>query len=294
VHHYAFLDGYTKNYRYPYEFRIDGAYPSGYEPGYVKPAAPGGGHWHSNGGGWVDARANVASTAYVAPHAAVYGNATVSGNARIEDLAWVNAGGSVSGSAVVKNSALIQGGVSIGGTAVVGGDAEPTGTCNSGTYLLFNPNRSCDGGGGETDVNPTYNNFTDDELAITGGTSPSPSPSPSVSPSPAVSPSPTTGAGKACSATYRVVSQWTGGFQGEVSVTAGASAITGWTVTWTLASGQSISQVWNASATTSGSTMTATNVSYNGALGAGTSTSFGFLGSSGSTNPVPTASCTAR
>jgi hypothetical protein len=175
VHHYAYLDGYPKDYRYPYEFRIDGAYPSGYEPGYTRPAAPAGGHWHSNGGGWVDNRASVAATAYVAPHAAVYGNATVSGNARIEDLAWVNSGGSVSGSAVVRDNALIQGGVSIGGSAVVGGDAEPTGTCNAGTYLLFNPNRGCDGGAGETDLNPTHGTFTNDELAITG-TSPSPSP----------------------------------------------------------------------------------------------------------------------
>jgi hypothetical protein len=58
---------------------------------------------------------------------------------------------------------------------VVGGDAEPTGTCNAGTYLLFNPNRGCDGGAGETDLNPTHGTFTNDELAITG-TSPSPSP----------------------------------------------------------------------------------------------------------------------
>ncbi|MFE1883527.1 DUF6055 domain-containing protein [Streptomyces diastatochromogenes] len=38
VHHYGYLDGFTKNYRYPYEFRISGATPSGYEPGYQKPA----------------------------------------------------------------------------------------------------------------------------------------------------------------------------------------------------------------------------------------------------------------
>ncbi|WP_308440798.1 cellulose binding domain-containing protein [Sphaerimonospora thailandensis] len=31
--------------------------------------------------------------------------------------------------------------------------------------------------------------------------------------------------------------QWQGGFQGEVSVTAGPSAIRGWTVKWTLPSG---------------------------------------------------------
>ncbi|MGW7259737.1 hypothetical protein [Streptomyces sp. NPDC054834] len=39
MHHCAYLDGYTRNYRYPYEFRISGATPSGYESGYQKPAA---------------------------------------------------------------------------------------------------------------------------------------------------------------------------------------------------------------------------------------------------------------
>src|SRR5690349_10149840 len=79
VHHYGFLDGYTRNHRYAYEFRLAGAAPFGYEPGHVKPAAPGGGRWHSNGGGWVDSRATVAASAYVGPRAAVYGNSTVSG-----------------------------------------------------------------------------------------------------------------------------------------------------------------------------------------------------------------------
>jgi hypothetical protein len=286
VHHYAYLDGYTKDYRYPYEFRVDGAYPSGYEPGYTRPAAPAGGHWASNGGGWVDNRATVAATAYVAPHAAVYGNATVTGNARIEDLAWVNSGGTVSGNAVVKDNALIQGGVSIGGSAVVGGDAEPTGTCDAGTYLLFNPDRGCDGGAGESDINPSHGTFTNDELAITG-TSPSPSPTPTTSTSPTP---PATGA--TCTAAYQLVNAWSGGFQAQVTVTAGPAALTAWKATWTLYGGQAVTQAWNATVTTSGSTATATNASYNGALAAGASTSFGFTGTYTSANPVPTVSCT--
>ena len=72
---------------------------------------------------------------------------------------------------------------------------------------------------------------------------------------------------------------------------AGASAINVWTVTWTLASGQTISQVWNGTLTTSGSTATVKNVSYNGALGAGASTTFGFL-ANGSAS-TPTLACTS-
>jgi mannan endo-1,4-beta-mannosidase len=107
------------------------------------------------------------------------------------------------------------------------------------------------------------------------------------------SPTPTGGGSLGCTAAYSIIGSWQGGFQGEVKVTAGSAAIHGWKVTWTFANGQAITQVWNATVTSSGSAVTATNVSYNGALGAGASTTFGFLGSWTGTNAVPTASCTA-
>jgi dienelactone hydrolase len=84
--------------------------------------------------------------------------------------------------------------------------------------------------------------------------------------------------GGACTATYTTVNTWSGGFQGEVEVTAGGQPISGWTVRWTLGSGQSISQVWNGAITTSGSDVSVGNVSYNGSLQPSTSTTFGFLG----------------
>jgi mannan endo-1,4-beta-mannosidase len=64
-------------------------------------------------------------------------------------------------------------------------------------------------------------------------------------------------------------------------------------VNWTFANGQTITQIWNATATTNGSSVTARNVSYNGSLGAGAATSFGFLGSQNGTNAAPAVSCTA-
>lgn len=97
-----------------------------------------------------------------------------------------------------------------------------------------------------------------------------------------------------CTATYAITGQWPAGFQGEVKVTAGSSAINGWTVTWTYANGQTVSQAWSATVTSSGSSVTAKNVSYNGKLVAGGSTTFGFLGSwNNSANTVPVASCLA-
>ncbi len=97
---------------------------------------------------------------------------------------------------------------------------------------------------------------------------------------------------RACTATYTVVNSWPNGFQAEVKVTAGSTAITGWAVNWTFANGQTITQAWNA--TVSGSpSVTARNVSYNGTLGAGASTTFGFTGTQSGTNPVPAVTCTA-
>ncbi|MFC7481146.1 cellulose binding domain-containing protein [Luedemannella flava] len=86
---------------------------------------------------------------------------------------------------------------------------------------------------------------------------------------------------------------WPGGFQGNVKVTAGSSAISGWTVTWTFANGQTVTQSWSSTITTSGATVTAKNAAWNGSLGAGGSTEFGFIGSWTGSNTAPTASCTA-
>jgi hypothetical protein len=108
-------------------------------------------------------------------------------------------------------------------------------------------------------------------------------------------PATTTGAGTAgCTATYSIVGSWQGGFQGNVRVTAGSAAISAWTVTWTFANGQTVSQAWGATVTASGSAVTAKNVSYNGSLAAGAGTDFGFIGTWTGTNAVPTVSCTAN
>ncbi|MEU4422881.1 cellulase family glycosylhydrolase [Actinoplanes sp. NPDC024001] len=131
------------------------------------------------------------------------------------------------------------------------------------------------------------------EATIFGRTSsPSASPSPSMpGPGPS-SPSPSNPT-SACTATYSVAGQWPGGFQGDVKVTAGPSAINGWTVTWTYANGQTVSGHWGSTVTSSGATVTARNAGWNGRLAAGASTSFGFLGSWTGANSVPAVTCTA-
>ncbi|WP_238008976.1 lytic polysaccharide monooxygenase [Dactylosporangium sp. AC04546] len=145
------------------------------------------------------------------------------------------------------------------------------------------------------------------DVIFTGGTGPSPStsasPSPSrsasasasasASPSPSrsVSSSPPPAGG--CSATYAKTSEWAGGFGANVTVTAGSSGTNGWTVRLTWPNGQTITSYWNATITSSGGVSTATNVSYNGKLSAGQSTSFGFNGAWTGSNNAPTLSCTA-
>ncbi|MGA4686917.1 cellulase family glycosylhydrolase [Micromonospora sp. AB353] len=137
------------------------------------------------------------------------------------------------------------------------------------------------------------------EATVFGGGGPTSSPSPTGTatpgPTPTTSPTPTsppTG-GRSCTATYRVAGQWQGGFQAEVQVKAGGAAISGWTVTWTFANGQKVTQAWNATVGGSGTAVTARNLGYNGSLGAGASTTFGFLGTWNGTNGVPTPSCSA-
>lgn len=121
-----------------------------------------------------------------------------------------------------------------------------------------------------------------------------PDPDPTIPPPstpPVTTPPPTTPApSDGCSATYRTTNSWSGGFQGDVTVTAGAAGVNGWTVRWNLASGQTLSQLWNGTLTTSGSTATVKNVAWNGALGAGASTTFGFI--AGGTPSTPSLTCT--
>jgi predicted carbohydrate-binding protein with CBM5 and CBM33 domain len=95
----------------------------------------------------------------------------------------------------------------------------------------------------------------------------------------------------ACSAAYAVSSSWQGGYQGAVTVTAGAAPIRGWTVTLTYPGSATVQQVWNATANVSGNRVTATNAAYNGAVPAGGSTNFGFLASG--SPATPTIACTA-
>jgi len=113
---------------------------------------------------------------------------------------------------------------------------------------------------------------------------------PTPTPTRALTPTPTSGTGgTACSVQYVITNQWQGGFGSSITITnMGNTSINGWTLTWTFANGQTITQIWNATETQSGGNVSATNVSYNGTLAPGSNTNFGFNGSWNGSNTKPT------
>ncbi|MBB5800370.1 endo-1,4-beta-xylanase [Saccharothrix ecbatanensis] len=99
-------------------------------------------------------------------------------------------------------------------------------------------------------------------------------------------------AGGSCTATYRTSTQWGDRFNGEVTIRAGASAITSWTATVRLTSPQRVSATWSGTPTwdSSGLVMTM-KPSGNGSLAAGASTTFGFTVMANGQWAAPTVSC---
>lgn len=121
-------------------------------------------------------------------------------------------------------------------------------------------------------------------------TTPTPTPTPTATPTPTPTPTTTPPPAGACSATYRTVNSWPGGFQGEVTVRAGSAASSSWSVSWR-PSGERVEQVWNGTATTQGDQVVVRSVAWNGSLPAGGTTTFGLLGSG--TSPAPALTCTS-
>jgi hypothetical protein len=71
----------------------------------------------------------------------------------------------------------------------------------------------------------------------------------------------------ACHIGYSITSQWTGGFEGALTINnTGATALSSWVLTWTFANGQTITQLWNGVETQSGANVTVKNESYNGSI----------------------------
>ncbi|GIJ80441.1 Cellulose binding domain-containing protein [Micromonospora phaseoli] len=122
-------------------------------------------------------------------------------------------------------------------------------------------------------------------------TTPPPTTPPPTTPPPTTPPPTTPPPGAGCAASVSL-NQWNGGFVATIRVTAGASPISGWTVSVTLPSGSSVTNAWNANRSGSTGAVQFNNVNYNGSVAAGQSTEFGFQGTGTGTGMTPT--CSAR
>ncbi|MEV6494602.1 cellulose binding domain-containing protein, partial [Actinoplanes sp. NPDC051633] len=107
---------------------------------------------------------------------------------------------------------------------------------------------------------------TDFSLAVNaGGGTPGPGPGPGPQPA-------------SCRVKYAADS-WSDGFVANVTVTnTGGTPINGWTLGFTLPSGQTVTNSWNATLSGTSGALTARNISWNAAIPAGGSVSFGFQG----------------
>ncbi|MGP8173077.1 MAG: cellulase family glycosylhydrolase [Terracidiphilus sp.] len=99
------------------------------------------------------------------------------------------------------------------------------------------------------------------------------------------------GSGSTCTVDYVISPQNSSQFGAAITIKNGSAAITSWTLTWSFANGQKVSQLWNGIETQSGANVTVKNEPYNGSIAAGgTLTGIGFNGTwNGTTNAIPTA-----
>ncbi|MEU2444875.1 GDSL-type esterase/lipase family protein [Streptomyces althioticus] len=99
-----------------------------------------------------------------------------------------------------------------------------------------------------------------------------------------------------CTASFRAVSVWQGGYQAEVTVrNTSAAPVRGWTVTLRPADGSRVTQVWNGVLTTAADgTATVSDAGWNSSLAAGASTVFGIVATTtGAAAPAASADCAA-
>ncbi|MEU1126611.1 cellulase family glycosylhydrolase [Streptomyces sp. NPDC005899] len=96
--------------------------------------------------------------------------------------------------------------------------------------------------------------------------------------------------GGACSVGYRVIGEWPGGFQGEITLrNTATAAVSGWQLGFAFADGQKISNMWGGVATQNGATVSVAPASYTSTIAAGGTVTLGFTAAKGAANTAPVA-----
>ncbi|MEV6959843.1 cellulase family glycosylhydrolase [Streptomyces sp. NPDC051207] len=91
-----------------------------------------------------------------------------------------------------------------------------------------------------------------------------------------------------CSVGYRVVGEWPGGFQSEITLrNTGTAPVRDWTLVFAFPDGQRITNMWGGTPAQSGGTVTVTPASYTTTIPAAGSVTLGFTAAKGSTNRSP-------
>jgi cellulose 1,4-beta-cellobiosidase len=90
-----------------------------------------------------------------------------------------------------------------------------------------------------------------------------------------------------CTVDYKVQNQWDTGFTAAVTVTNNSAAKSSWSLKWSYAGNQKVTNFWNSKISQSGAAVTVANETYNGTLANGGSVSFGFQGTYSGTNAIP-------
>jgi len=92
-----------------------------------------------------------------------------------------------------------------------------------------------------------------------------------------------------CHVDYHVTTQWNVGFGTAITIqNKGKTAVNGWSLTWTWAGNQQITQSWDSNYSQTGANAALTNASYNPTIGAGATISgIGFNASYSGSNQAP-------
>jgi len=143
-----------------------------------------------------------------------------------------------------------------------------------------------------TSAPPASNGSTPPTATAAPTASADPAPTATQAATTSAAPVPTTAAppsGRStCRVRYAVMTQWPGGFLGEITITnSGTAAITGWRLGWSFPDGQQVTHVWGAEVARSGARVDARNVGWNSTISAAGSVTFGFLGTWSGANAVP-------
>ena len=122
-----------------------------------------------------------------------------------------------------------------------------------------------------------------------GSTGPTQPTTPTTPPTTPTTPPTNPGGGTGACRVTQSPNAWNTGLTDNITITnTGSAAINGWSLRFTLASGQTITSGWNATYSPTSGQVTATNAGYNGAIPPGGSTTIGFQATHTGNTAAPT------